>query len=92
MRYGTEHGPSDAFNQWAPSIVLRVPVNDRWNVHAEYFGIYSQGAEHDFSRAYFSPGTHYLLTPNLELGLRLGWGITEDAPRFFSNVGIGWRF
>jgi hypothetical protein len=92
MRYGTEHGHTDAFNQWAPSIVLRVPVNDRWNVHAEYFGIYSQGAEHDFSRAYFSPGTHYLLTPNLELGVRLGWGITEDAPRFFSNVGIGWRF
>jgi hypothetical protein len=92
MRYGTEHGPNDAFNQWAPSIVLRVPINDRWNVHAEYFGIYSQGAREDFSRAFFSPGTHFLLTPNLELGVRLGWGITDDAPRFFSNVGIGWRF
>ena len=44
------------------------------------------------SRAFFSPGTHYLLTPNLELGVRIGWGITDDAPRFFSNVGIGWRF
>jgi hypothetical protein len=92
MRYGTEHGPHDAFNQWAPSVVLRVPVNERWNVHAEYFGIFSQGSEHDFSRSFISPGTHYLLTPNLELGLRLGWGITEDSPRFFSNVGIGWRF
>jgi hypothetical protein len=92
MRYGTEHGVNDTFNQWAPSVVLRVPVNDRWNVHAEYFGIYSQGAAHDFSRAYFSPGTHYLLTPNLELGVWLGWGLTEDARRFFSNVGIGWRF
>jgi len=92
MRYGTEHEPGDTFKQWAPSIVLRVPINDRWNVHAEYFGIYSQGAHEDFSRAFFSPGTHYLLTPNLELGVRLGWGVTEDAPRFFSNVGIGWRF
>lgn len=92
MRYGTEHGPHDAFNQWAPSVVLRVPVTERWNVHAEYFGIFTQGAEHDASRAFFSPGTHYLLTPNLELGVRLGWGITTDAPNFFSNVGIGWRF
>lgn len=92
MRYGTEHGAADVFNQWAPSIVLRVPVTDRWNVHAEYFGIFTDGAELDASRAFFSPGTHYLLTPNLELGLRLGWGITDDAPRFFSNVGIGWRF
>lgn len=92
MRYGTEHGPRDAFNQWAPSVVLRVPVTERWNVHAEYFGIYSTGSEHDVSRAFVSPGTHYLLTPNLELGLRVGWGITDDAPRFFSNVGVGWRF
>lgn len=92
MRYGTEHGPRDAFNQWAPSVVLRVPVTDRWNVHAEYFGIFSDGAERDVSRAFFSPGTHYLLTPNLELGLRVGWGITDDAPKFFSNFGIGWRF
>lgn len=92
MRYGTEHGPQDAFNQWAPSVVLRMPLTERWNVHAEYFGIFTDGAERDVSRAYFSPGTHYLVTPNLELGVRLGWGITEDAPNFFSNVGIGWRF
>jgi Putative MetA-pathway of phenol degradation len=92
MRYGTEHSPNDAFNQWDPSVVLRVPITERWNVHGEYFGIYSQGAEREFSRAFFSPGTHYLLTPNLELGVRLGWGLTEDAPRFFSNVGVGWRF
>lgn len=92
MRYGTEHSANDAFNQWAPSVVLRVPINDKWHVHAEYFGIYSQGAERDFSRAFISPGMHYLLTPNLELGVRLGWGITQDAPKVFSNVGIGWRF
>ena len=92
MRYGTEHGPRDAFNEWAPSVVLRVPLTERWNVHAEYFGLYSQGSERDFGRGFFSPGTHFLLTKNLELGVRLGWGISHDAPPFFSNVGIGWRF
>lgn len=92
MRYGTEHDARDVFNQWAPSVVLRIPLNERWHVHAEYFGIFSEVGERDISRAFFSPGAHYLLTPNLELGFRLGWGITEDAPPFFSNVGIGWRF
>jgi len=92
MRYGTEHDLADAYNQWAPSVVLRVPLTERWNVHAEYFGIYSQGAAHDTSRAFFSPGAHYLIAPNLELGVRVGWGITEDSPNFFSNVGLGWRF
>lgn len=92
MRYGTEHEPLDAFNQWAPSVVLRVPLGERWNVHAEYFGIFSQGRTRETSPAVFSPGTHFLVTPNLELGVRVGRGITSDAPRFFSNAGLGWRF
>lgn len=92
MRYGSEHAEHDVFNHWTPSVVLRAPLTERWQVHAEYFGIYSQGAAEDFSRAFFSSGTHYLLTPNLELGARVGWGLTDDAPNFFTNVGIGWRF
>jgi hypothetical protein len=92
MRYATEHDRDDVFNEWAPSVVLRVPVTEEWNIHAEYFGIYSQGAEREFSEAFLSPGTHFLITPNLELGVRVGWGLTEDAPNFFSNVGFGWRF
>jgi len=92
IRYGTETKPDDSFNQWAPSVVLRIPVTERWNVHAEYFGIFSDGAEDDVSRAFVSPGTHYLVTENLEVGVRVGWGITDDAPNFFSNVGFGWRF
>jgi Putative MetA-pathway of phenol degradation len=92
IRYGTSHELRDEFNEWAPSVVLRIPLSEQWTIHVEYFGIFSQGAEQEFSRSYFSPGVHYLLTPNLELGVRVGWGLTEDAPRFFSNVGIGWRF
>lgn len=92
MRFGTEHSVGDDFNEWAPSVALRVPMTERWNVHAEYFGIYSDGAGQEFSRAFFSPGTHILLRENLELGLRVGWGLTNDAPDFFSNVGVGWRF
>jgi hypothetical protein len=92
IRYGTEHTAEDAFNILAPSVALRVPITERLNAHAEYFGIYSDGAEQEFRRAFFSPGTHYLITPDLELGVRVGWGITDDAPNFFSNVGVGWRF
>jgi hypothetical protein len=41
---------------------------------------------------FVSPGCHYNFTPNLELGLRLGWGLTEEAANFFVNTGFGWRF
>lgn len=92
VRFGIEKGVDDTFSQWAPSVVLRIPCTERWNAHVEFFGIFSDGAEEDFSRSFFSSGTHYLLTENLELGLRVGWGLTDDAPHFFSNIGVGWRF
>lgn len=93
IRYGTEHVPEDAFNQWAPSIVLRIPLDEQWHAHIEYFGIFTDGAEpEESSREFISPGVHCLITPNLELGARAGWGINDESPRFFSNVGIGWRF
>ena len=92
IRYGTEHTASDAFNQWAPSTVLRIPLSEAWHAHIEYFGIFSDRAENEVSRSLISPGAHYLLTPNLELGLRVGWGVSHDAPNFFSNAGVGIRF
>lgn len=92
IRYGADKEKEDRFETWSPSIVLRKALTERWNVHAEYFGHFSQDRADNFSKHYFSPGVHYLVTPNIELGVRLGWGLNEDASRFFSNAGIGWQF
>jgi hypothetical protein len=92
MRYSTGNVLGDSFNHWGPSVVLRMPLNERWQLHAEYFGVFTQGEEMRASRAFFSPGGHVMLTPNLELGLRMGWGISADAANYFTNVGFGWRF
>ncbi len=43
LRYIETTAEGDHFNQWAPSIVLKVPVAVRWNVHGEYFGIFTDG-------------------------------------------------
>jgi hypothetical protein len=72
--------------------VLRVPIGERWQVHAEYFGLFSQGREGAGSRQFISPGGHFLITPNLEIGVRVGWGLTEQSANFFANAGFGWRF
>jgi hypothetical protein len=92
IRYATASEEEDEFNLWAPSVVLKAPVGERVNVHAEYFCIRSSGAAEDATRGYFSPGIHYLLTPDLEVGVRLGWGLNDSSARFFTNVGVGWRF
>ena len=92
IRYGSAKEEDDRFNQWAPSIVLKVPVGERWNVHGEYFGIFTEGKAGETNAQYVSPGVHYLLTPNCEIGVRVGWGLNRDAANFFSNVGIGLMF
>lgn len=92
MRYNYDSADGDHFNIWAPSTVLKVPVGERWMAHTEYFGVMSQGRERDRSHHYFSPGLHYLLTRNLEIGTRVGWGLNDDAANFFANTGLGWRY
>jgi hypothetical protein len=92
IRYGTATEGGDHFNQWAPSAVLKVPIGEKWAAHVEYFGIYTTGKAQNPTQHYISPGLHYLVTSNFEVGFRLGWGLNDQTPRFFSNVGVGWRF
>ena len=92
IRYGDGSAEEDRFNRWAPSTVLKFEVAEQWNAHVEYFGIFTDGREAELSQSYLSPGLHYLVTPNLEVGVRVGWGLGGDAANFFSNVGVGLRF
>jgi hypothetical protein len=92
LRYVYSEGRVDWFNKLQPSVVHRVPVTERWEVHAEYFGTFTDGAPDNAVIPFLSPGTHYNLTTNLEVGLRLGWGLNQDAASFFSDAGFGWRY
>lgn len=92
FRYGTGSDEHEHFHEWAPSVVLKIPVGEKINVHAEYFGIYSSGKAEEFTQHYFSPGVHYLVTENLEVGVRVGWGLNDQSSPFFVNAGLGWRF
>lgn len=92
LRYGTSSFEEDHFNTWAPSTVLKVPVAEGWKAHAEYFGVFTEGREPESVQHFFSPGIHTLITPNFELGVRVGWGLNDQSPNFFSNFGGGVRF
>lgn len=92
IRYGTGYDEGDFLNQWAPSTVLKIPLGERLNVHAEYFGIMTTHAAQNTGNHFSSIGGHVLITPDLEFGVRVGFGLTDDSPRFFNNVGFGWRF
>jgi hypothetical protein len=92
IRYATASEKEDRFSLWAPSVVVKVPVGEKVNVHAEYFSLFSADKADEFTRHYFSPGAHYLLTDNAEVGVRVGWGLNDQSVRFFVNAGVGLRF
>lgn len=92
LRYAYSEAETTWFSRWGPSVVLRIPVTDRWEVHGEWFGTYTQGLPIDTSRPFISPGTHYLLTKNFEIGLRVGFGLNGTAAPFFSDAGFGYRW
>jgi hypothetical protein len=92
LRYSTSSLEEDRFNVWAPSTVLKVPFSERWNGHMEYFGVFTDGREVESVQHFISPGLHYTVTPDLEVGFRVGWGLNNQSPNFFSNVGLGLRF
>jgi hypothetical protein len=92
IRYGDASEDVDHFNRWAPSTVLKYGITEKWYAHVEYFGIFTDGRDDELSQSYVSPGIHYLVTKDCEVGVRVGWGLDHDAANFFSNVGIGVRF
>lgn len=92
VRYSYVEGTERWFSRWGPSAVLRLPVTERVEVHAEWFGTFSDGLARNTSRPFFSPGWHYVVTKRFEIGLRVGWGLTSEAANFFSDAGCAWRF
>ena len=91
MRYGTGEEMGDHFNIFAPSIVLKSEIAEGVTAHIEYFSIFSSHQADNFERHYISPGVHYLVTPDCEIGVRVGWGLNDQSSKFFCNIGIGWR-
>jgi hypothetical protein len=92
IRYVLADSAEGLFDKWLPSAVLRMPVTERWEVHAEWFGGWTDGLEDERARPFVGPGTHFMITPNLEIGCRMGWGLAQDAAAYFVDSGLGWRF
>jgi len=91
LRFSTGSLEEDHFRTWSPSTVLKVPLGERWKGHAEYFGIFSDGRRRESVVQFFSPGAHYLINPDTEIGFRCGWGLNDQSPNFFVNFGMGYR-
>lgn len=83
----------DHFTEWAPSVVLKAPLLcGRAKAHVEYFSLLSDGRGETYEQHYAGPGLHFLLSPDIEIGTRVFWGIGEDSAEFVGNAGLGVRY
>lgn len=94
FRFGTDREEHDGFALWAPSTVLRIPLGreKRWFTHLEYFSVMSQAKSSDFSKQFIDTGLHYFITPNLEVGSVVAFGINDQSRGIMANIGLGVRF
>jgi hypothetical protein len=92
LRYAYAEGNFNWFSRWTPSAVLRVPLRPRLEAHLEWFGSFTQGLIDNLYQPFASPGFHVILGRDVEMGLRVGWGLTRESAPFFSDAGLAIRY
>ncbi len=92
VRYATESELGDDWSTWSPAIVLKVPFAERWTAQVEGFGVLPHGQSGGVPQYFAGPGLQVLLTPAIELNLRVGTGLNSVSPEFYSSAGFGVTF
>lgn len=80
----------ERFNEWGVSLALGYVLSDRWGAYLEYFGAYpsaGRGTE-DFVNA----GLTYLISNDLQLDARVGYGLNDRDDDFFVGAGTAIRW
>ena len=88
---GAVRGESNRFAQATSSVSLAYALSERWGSYAEYFGIYPNADGSDCAHS-VNGGLTYLISDNLQVDLRVGAGLNEEADDFFAGAGFAWRW
>ncbi len=88
---GTPVEDGRRYVQSAASISLGVSLTERLGTYVEYFGIYHNTRESDCAHT-VNGGFTYLINNNLQVDIRAGAGLNEEADDFFAGAGLSWRF
>ena len=79
------------FAQASASLAASYALTDRLSLFVEYFGIYPSARNADCQHN-LNGGPVLLINDNLQLDFAVGMGLNEEAPDFFTNVGLSIRF
>jgi len=78
------------FVQSAASLSLGISLTERIGGYLEYYGIYPNAKDSDAAHV-VNGGFTLLVTDDLQLDWRAGFGLNEEADDFFTGIGFAWR-
>jgi len=79
------------FVQTTASVSYGIALTRKWGAYAEYFGVYPS-SDSGRDAHFFNTGVTYLVNKDLQLDVRVGLGLNEEAGDFFTGVGFVKRF
>jgi hypothetical protein len=82
---------SERFTVVSQSVAVETEISEDNYLYGEWFGLFSDGLEDNFSLGFFNIGVDHYFTENFLIDLRVGVGLTEDSEDFFAGVGGGLR-
>lgn len=87
-----EEPQSDRFTVIGQSIALGTELTERNTIYGEWFGLFSDGLEQNYSLSFLNFGIDHYFTDDFLIDFRVGIGLTDDSEDFFAGVGGGARF
>ncbi len=90
--FDTDREEGDEFLLWHQSVSLGIPLSEPLAMYVEYFGLYSHARGDETQEHYLDAGFTYLVSDNVQLDIRWGKGLSDDADDFFTGAGGSFRF
>ena len=91
---GAVDGDRHSYLELAQSFSLGYRVTKELRAYAEWYAFYptSATAPGVTAQHYFDTGLAYQVTPDFQLDVRAGWGLSKSADDFFAGAGFSVRY
>jgi hypothetical protein len=85
-------GRTDSFQRFHQSLVAFYSVGERTTLFYEWYAFMFTGAPDNRPLHFMDGGVLYRLTPNIQVDLRAGFGLTGRPDDLFTGAGLSFRF
>ena len=86
------HLPADSFQRSHQSVVAFYTVGERTTLFYEWYVLMFTNSANNLPTHFMDGGLLYRLTPNIQVDLRAGFGLSRRPDDFFTGAGLSFRF